>query len=289
VDEARFKPSPCGGRKAGTIAGIQEHPSHPVAPPIAEAVAHGGPGGDRSELLRSIGEIRWFHAIDLGNGIVTPGVARVERLDRMGVPERLDGRTVLDVGAWDGLWSFEAERRGAARVLATDSFVWDEASPYGKRGFDLAHRALRSNVESRPIDVMELSPHEIGTWDLVLFLGVLYHLRDPVTAIERVASVTGDQLILETETALPWCRHPAGLFFPGDELAHDPTNWWALNDRAIIGLLQRSGFGTVRRYSRTSLPRRLWQAKIHRWPPGQAGRVRTLLRCRRTVYHAWKA
>jgi tRNA (mo5U34)-methyltransferase len=206
----------------------------------------------------------------------------------MGVRERLDGRTVLDVGAWDGLWSFEAERRGARRVLATDSFVWDEASPYGKRGFDLAHRALGSNVESGVIDVMELSPDEIGTWDLVLFLGVLYHLRDPVTAIERVASVTGDQLILETETALTWCRHPAGLLFPGDELAHDPTNWWALNDRAIIGLLQRSGFGTVRRYSRTSLSRRLWQAKIHRWPPGQAGRVRTLLRCRRTVYHAWK-
>jgi tRNA (mo5U34)-methyltransferase len=276
-----------GGR--GTIARIGREPlSSQASPPAAEPAAPGRLYGDRSELLRSIAEIPWAHAIDLGDGIVTPGSVRVERLKRMGVPARLDGRTVLDVGAWDGLWSFEAERRGAKRVLATDSFVWDERSPAGKRGFDLAHRVLGSSVESRLIDVMALSPDEVGMWDLVLFLGVLYHLRDPVTAIERVASVTKDQLILETVSALGWCRHPAGLFFPCDELAHDPTNWWALNDRAISGLLRRSGFRTIRRYSRTSWVRQLWQAKIHRWPPGQAGRVSTLLRCRRTVYHAKK-
>jgi tRNA (mo5U34)-methyltransferase len=280
VPEARGPPA-----GVGTIAPIQP-PSDQASPPATKVSA---PDGDRDELLRSINEIRWFHEIDLRNGIRTPGWVKLSSLDRMGVPARLDGRTVLDIGAWDGLWSFEAERRGAARVLATDSFVWDEDSPWGKRGFDLAHGVLRSSVESRVIDVMDLSPDQVGSWDLVLFLGVLYHLRDPVTAIERVASVTGDQLILETETALSRCRHPAALCFPGDELAKDPTNWWALNDRAIIALLQRSGFRTVRRYSRTSLARRLWQAKLHRWPPGQAGRVGTLLRCRRTVYHAWKA
>jgi tRNA (mo5U34)-methyltransferase len=270
--------------------GIQERLSDPASPP--PAVSHRAAAGvprDRPALLRSIAEIPWFHGIDLGDGISTPGPVRVEKLGRMGVPARLDGRTVLDVGAWDGLWSFEAERRGAKRVLATDSFVWAEGAPWGKRGFDLAHSVLGSRVESQMIDVMDLSPEAIGTWDLVLCLGVLYHVRDPVTAIERLASVTNDQLILETVTALGRCRHPAGLFFPDDELAHDPTNWWALNDPAILGLLRRSGFRTVRRYSRTSWLRQLWRAKIHRWPPGQAGRVLTLLRCRRTVYHAWKA
>lgn len=254
----------------------------------AKTVAPPGAQPDRAQLLRAIADVQWFHAIDLGGGVVTPGSVRVDRLDRMGVPARLDGRTVLDIGAWDGLWSFEAERRGASRVLATDSFVWDEGSPYGKRGFDLAHAALGSAVESQLIDVMELSPDQVGTWDLVLCLGVLYHLRDPVAALERVASVTGDQLILETVTALSRVRHPAALCFPDTELSHDPTNWWALNDRAVIGLLRRSGFHTVRRYSRTSWFRQLWRAQLHRWPPGQAGRVGTLLRCRRTVYHAWK-
>lgn len=240
------------------------------------------------ELLRAVGEIGWYHSIDLGNGVVTPGHHTFDDLERMGVPDRLDGKTVLDIGAWDGFWSFEAERRGAKRVLATDSFVWAEDSRWGRRGFDLARRALGSGVEDRFIDVMELSPEQVGTFDLVFFLGVLYHLRDPVNAIDRVASVTGDQLILETETALNWSRQPAALLFPNDELANDDTNWWALNDSAIIGLLRRAGFHTVRRYSRTSLAGRVKRAKLHRWPPRQGGRILPLLRCRRAVYHAWK-
>ncbi len=138
------------------------------------------------------------------------------------------------------------------------------------------------------IDVMDLSPGEIGTWDLVFFLGVLYHLKDPATAIERVASVTKDQLILETETALGWYPYPAGLCFPGDELANDPTNWWALNDRAVIALLRQAGFRTVKRYSRTSVLGRLRRAGLHRRPQRRAGRATTFLRCGRTVYHAWK-
>jgi tRNA (mo5U34)-methyltransferase len=242
----------------------------------------------REELLREITDVKWYHSIDLGQGVVTPGKDTPSNVERIGLPARLDGRSVLDIGAWDGFWSFEAERRGAARVLATDSFVWAEDSPWGKRGFDLARSALKSKVEDRVIDVMELSPEDLGSWDLVLFLGVLYHLRDPVTAIERVASVTNDQLILETETALELCRHPASLCFPGDELANDPTNWWALNNRAIVALLHQSGFQTVRRYSTTSLLGRIRRAKLHRWPLGQSGRVGTYLRCRRSVYHAWK-
>ena len=68
--------------------------------------------------------INWFHTIDLGNGVVTPGDDNSPvKLKRLAFPPDLSGKTFLDIGAWDGFFSFEAERRGAARVLATDSYV----------------------------------------------------------------------------------------------------------------------------------------------------------------------
>ena len=67
------------------------------------------------ELRRRAAEVRWFHSIDLGGGIVTPGLdCDPRRLEQMSLPADLSGRTVLDIGAWDGFYSFEAERRGAA-------------------------------------------------------------------------------------------------------------------------------------------------------------------------------
>src|SRR5215831_10985883 len=80
------------------------------------------------ELLRKeVSALHWFHRIDLGNGIITPGqdIDGETKIEFNKIPTDLRGKTVLDIGAWDGLFSFEAERRGAARVLATDSFCWN--------------------------------------------------------------------------------------------------------------------------------------------------------------------
>jgi tRNA (mo5U34)-methyltransferase len=78
-----------------------------------------------AELPPEVAAIRWFHSIDLGNGVRTPGVDRTaQKLKRLTLPASLSGKTVLDVGAWDGFFSFEAERRGAKRVLATDHYCW---------------------------------------------------------------------------------------------------------------------------------------------------------------------
>ena len=135
----------------------------------------------------------------------------------------------MDIGAWDGFFSFEAEHRGAKKVLATDSFCWG-GSVYGtKDGFELARKALNSQVEDITIDVNEITPEKIGVFDLVLFLGVLYHMRHPLLALERVSSVAEKQLILETQVDLLQCRYPAMRFYPGSELKNDPTNWWGPN------------------------------------------------------------
>src|SRR5204862_763819 len=138
-------------------------------------------GMNRDELQARADGIRWWHSIDLGHGIVTRGVdaAQAERLSRLHLPSSLSGRSVLDIGAWDGFFSFEAERRGAARVVATDYYAWHGlgwGTGNGKAGFELARQTLRSRVEDVDIDVMELTPERIGTFDVVLFLGVLYHV-----------------------------------------------------------------------------------------------------------------
>lgn len=187
-------------------------------------------------------EIAWFHSIDLGGGIVTPGRDdTAARLDILQIPPDLSGRTVLDVGAWDGFFSFECERRGAARVVASDSYVWSDT----RAGFDHARAALGSRVEALEIGVLELAPERVGTFDVVLFLGVLYHMRHPLLALEHAASVTAGQLIVETHVDLSFLRRPAMAFYPGHELLYDQTNWWGPNPEAVVEMLRSCGFARV--------------------------------------------
>jgi tRNA (mo5U34)-methyltransferase len=202
---------------------------------------------DRSDLHSRVAELRWYHSIDLGHDIVTPGVDNTPvRLARLDLPASLAGKTVLDIGAWDGFFSFEAERRGAFRVVAADHYSWHGGGWGTKEGFDLARQALGSRVEDVDIDVMDLSPDRIGMFDIVLFLGVLYHLRHPLLALERVFSVTREMLIVETVVDMVGVRRPAAAFYPARELNADPTNWWGPNVPAVEGLLRAAGFTRVR-------------------------------------------
>jgi tRNA (mo5U34)-methyltransferase len=206
----------------------------------------------RANRLRTeVNKIQWWHSIDLGHGVVTPGSYDTRTLlNRIGMPADLRGMSVLDIGAWDGYMSFEAERRGASRVLATDSYVWRSNImnniATGKAGFEFARTALGSKVEDKEIDVMDLAPERIGTFDLVLFLGVLYHLRHPLLALERVRSVTRKLLIMETHIDLPQIQRPAMAFYPGSEANNDPTNWWGPNEACCVEMLKNAGFRNVR-------------------------------------------
>jgi tRNA (mo5U34)-methyltransferase len=241
-----------------------------------------------ADLRHEVDRIQWWHTIDLGNGIVTRGrVDNLATLKRIGLPERLDGKTVLDIGAWDGFYSFEAERRGAARVLATDSFSWGGGGWGTKAGFELARKALGSKVEDLHLDVMDLSPDRIGTFDLVLCLGILYHMRHPLLALERVFSVTGDHLILETHVDLQWIRRPAIAFYPNDELQRDATNWCGPNPAAVEAMLRTVGFRRVQRIS-TSPSRfhRLAYAPLDARKTG--ARLLAQAQHSRMVFHAWR-
>ncbi|HLH28402.1 MAG TPA: methyltransferase domain-containing protein, partial [Acidimicrobiales bacterium] len=199
-------------------------------------------------LLRQLAYGReWFHIIDLGHGVVTPGIDRsAEKLQFLGFPDSFEGKTVLDVGAYDGFFSFEAERRGAKRVLATDDYCW--SIPGGMtdgRGFDIAHWALRSMVEKRRIAVEDLGPETVGMFDYVLFLGVLYHAPDPLGYLRRVFSVCRETAIVETHVdALDYDR-PAMVFYQGDTLNSDASNFWGPNRLCVEQMLTEVGFRRV--------------------------------------------
>ena len=247
---------------------------------------------ETEELQTEIAKVNWYHSIPLGNDIVTPGVDNSSlRLAKLHLPEELSGKSVLDVGAWDGFFSFEAERRGAARVVAADYYAWHGTgwgTGQGKAGFQLAREALGSRVEDVDVDVMDLSPERAGgTFDVVFLLGVLYHLPNPLLALERVASVAGDFLVLETVVDMVGFGRPAAAFYPGRELNGDPTNWWGPNEAAVHGMLKAVGFTRVETVTPTrSAPYRAARAVYHALKG--KNELAPAFRQDRAVFHAFK-
>jgi tRNA (mo5U34)-methyltransferase len=230
-------------------------------------------------LMDEINQIFWWHRIDLGHGITTPGRDdSATKLAQLKLPKSLQGLSVLDIGAWDGFFSYECERRGAKRVVALDKVVW-ELPWAGKRGFELARRALASKVEDVEMEVLDISPERVGVFDLVLFLGVLYHMRHPLLALERVASVVGKQLIVETHVDMNEIDRPALAFYPEDELSNDCTNWFGPNRAAVEAMLRVVGFRKVELIS--SIPYQYDPDNVYLrgGAKSQFGRM---------VFHAWK-
>ena len=229
------------------------------------------------ELRARVNEILWYHSIDLGQGVVTPGDSKSVPLTSKELPD-FAGRSVLDIGAWDGYYSFFAERHGASRVVALDHYVWGvdfgarqayweecrargelpdpdkdstdfwrpEELP-GRRGFDFAREALDSRVEPVVGNFMEIDPDALGVFDIVLFLGVLYHLPEPLSGLRRVRELTKEVAVIETEAieVLGYPEHRLLMFFPADELGGDFTNWYAPTLPALHGLCRAAGFRAV--------------------------------------------
>ena len=215
---------------------------------------------DRDEIARLVAEHgRWWHEIELAPGIVTPGDdsnrMKLPILDALGLPRDLRGRRALDIGCSDGYFSFELEKRGA-EVVAID-FV-----PETYSGFATARRILGSRVDYRMDNVYNLTPASYGAFDVVLFLGVLYHLRKPLAALDAIRSVMkeGAQLFVGTMLIDEYFLLPDGTtttldalnprlkdvplwqFYPGDSLNGDYTNAFAPNRRALEAALQEAQF-----------------------------------------------
>jgi tRNA (mo5U34)-methyltransferase len=221
----------------------------------------------------------WWHSIEVAPGIVTPGHKTPEIHAGEVAMLRFDdvtGKSVLDIGGWDGFYALHAESLGASRVAVLDHFVWSidfaaldawrtahpegrgpdvvEESEFwhpdtlpGKAGFDTVRELRGSRVEEIVGDFMTIPLDEVGTWDVVLFLGVLYHLQNPLGGLRRLAAMTTERAVIETH-AVSLGGHPDASvwgFYPTDELGGDPTNWFVPTARALEGAVLAAGFDRV--------------------------------------------
>jgi tRNA (mo5U34)-methyltransferase len=201
------------------------------------------------DLHERVADSFWWHSINLGGGIVTPGhKTRYEiyhEAEAIFAPLSLPGRSVVDIGAWNGGFTVEAKRRGAARLLAIDHYTWTHPAFRGKQTFDLVMSRLGIEVGTKLIDIEKANPADLGRWQVVLFLGVFYHLFNPISALQLLAEVTEEVLVVETHLDLEDVARPAMVFYPDRELGGDSTNWWAPNRAAMEALLRAVGFEKI--------------------------------------------
>lgn len=205
----------------------------------------------------------WYHTIELPHGIITPGWFDLRSIaERLPWPE-VRGKRCLDVGTYDGFLAFELERRGAAEVVATDiadHTEWDwpirlratasdglaAVAGEGKGlGFEIAKQALASKVERRVVSVYELTPQEVGEFDVVVCGFLMLHLRDPVRALEAIRGVcTGDFVSVEEIDARLTIRNPrtAAARLDGNS---DLCQWWIPNLAGHRRMVVAAGFDLV--------------------------------------------
>lgn len=204
-----------------------------------------------AELVRHrmAAEPYWFQRLELLPGLYSPGWSdpASEKLPYYGLPEDLTGKRVLDIGCAEGFFSFEAERRGAREVIGIDSF------PASIRRFQLVKAARQSNAEAFLMNVYDLDPDRLGTFDLVLFYGVFYHLKHPQLALERIRTVCRGELRFQTymleEPAVrgtPWARYfPHGMASGKSGEHFDPTIFWLFNSTCCLAMLDHVGFNDL--------------------------------------------
>lgn len=210
---------------------------------------------DTADAVRSVRG--WYHTLDLGHGVVTPGWFDLRPvMNRIPWPD-VTGKRCLDVGTYDGEFAFELERRGAREVVATDIAShadWDllprqawqvaatQESMMGEkgRGFAVAAEALGSQVQRKFINIYDLSPNTVGTFDVVVCGTLLLHLRDPLRALAAIRSVCAGQFLsieeIDIDLTLRHRRTPV-LRLRGEQ-----GQWFVPNAAGHRHMLHTAGF-----------------------------------------------
>jgi tRNA (mo5U34)-methyltransferase len=239
---------------------------------------------DGRKIWERVSRIGWYHTIELGHGVTTPGfIDNRPTAHLFGIPKDLTGKRCLDIGTYDGFWGFEFERRGAAEVVGidvdsplehdmprpaklraladvgTEGAVhrkrWDDqAGEYGLQypgeGFRLAKELLGSSMKREPVNVYDVSPERLGMFDLVFISQLLLRLRDPQTVIENMISVLnpgGIAIIGEPyEPDLEATGRPLSEYLGTNTLGV----WWAHSVKSVKSMMEVAGFAPVEEVSR---------------------------------------
>ena len=205
---------------------------------------------DRSELLEKVHELNWMHEIDLGDGITTPGkwprnpniVKAFDQLD-------FKDKKVLDIGTCNGLWSFEAEKRGASSVDSVDYLKYVDywCSP----AYRLAHDALKSKAKYNPdMSVYDIESLGSDNFDIIIFCGVYYHLKNPLLALAKLRKTlkAGGTIIIEGPAILDENNAYATFLYKA-HAGEDKSNWWIPTIRCLREWIECSYFKIEREYS----------------------------------------
>jgi len=214
--------------------------------------------------IERLSRLGWYHSIELPDGSVIEGhqsIAQLrQRLDQFHVPTDLTGKRVLDIGAWDGWFSFEMERRGA-QVLAVDSAK-------NTRLLE-AKKLLGSKIDYHIADICRLTCKDVGTFDIVLFLGVLYHVKHPILALENVCGMTRDMACIESFVSDPdLSALPVMEYYETTELRGQLDNWVGPNAACLMAFCRTAGFARVEFES--ALGERAHVSGYRQWQPFSA-------------------
>ena len=240
--------------------------------------------GEGAAIWDRISKIGWYHTIDLGHGIATPGFIDNRGTEHLfGIPDDLSGKRCLDIGTYDGFWSFEFERRGAAEMIGIDvdspadydlprplklkaieererdraahRQAWsDNMAHVGMQwpgeGFRTAAEIRGSKARREVCDVYDLAPERFGMFDVVLISQLLLRMCDPQTVVENMLSVTapgGCAIIAEPyDSELEMLSKPASEFIGVTAMGI----WWAHSIKSMKRMMEVAGFERVEEVSR---------------------------------------
>jgi tRNA (mo5U34)-methyltransferase len=239
---------------------------------------------NREREIRDVGQ--WYHTFELPGGLVTDGYFDLRRVvGKLPLPASLAGSRCLDVAACEGFWSFELARRGADAVVSvdlphTDQQDWQGLVPLERRRigsglanehFHLIRDALElGQVERVDLNIYDVGPQELGTFDYVFVGNVLVHLADPVRALRAIrAAMRPDAELLSLEpTSLSLTllsrKIPLGQLFDQD----DPPQWWTPNMAAHRRFLHAAGFEVLDQGGPLFQPFGRVMPRFPRRPPG---------------------
>lgn len=175
---------------------------------------------------------------------------RFEQSKRVFSWENLKGKTCLDVGSWSGAFAFAAESYGASRVLATDWFCWDNGpGPGTKYIFDYVKKKLNSKVEELEIDVPNITIDTVGKFDIILLLGITYHLPSILTSIVNLCELANESVLIESAIDLSIPQEFAcSRLYIKDIYCNDSSNFFIANPKFYEDILYYCGFKTIRQH-----------------------------------------
>ena len=233
----------------------------------------------------------WYHTIELPGGIVTRGWAPI-CAEKYGIPDDMAGKRVLDIGAWDGYWTWEALKRGAAEVVAIDDFSDTCGQPIKRDGwttFDICREAFGFTEElplpiGQPFggvywkndkdqrvrrveaSVYDLIEKDFDRFDIVFFFGTIYHLKHPYLALEKIASICDGELYMESAICDDYSPYRGGLekgypnndvvmeFYPGAQYGGNPGNWWVSTLQCLGSMVESVGFKNIHAWGLNAKP-----------------------------------